>query len=148
MSLFPHQLPQSQRPMARICVSQSRGCWVDLYEQPGFRGRRLRLFGPGSYVNLWVAPEDWGDEAGSVVAGPAAYVQCFEELDFGGSVTWLVPGQRVADVGRLPVDSQMDSMRLFDRPPFATEPGFEAYARDHGEAAPPLRLPPSGPRRR
>jgi len=103
--------------MAKICVSQSRGCWVDLYEQPNFRGRRLRLFGPGSYVNLWVAPEDWGEEAGSLVAGPAAYVQWFAEMYFDDSVVWFVPRQRVADVTRLPVDVALDSIRVYDRPP-------------------------------
>ena len=132
--------------MARICVSQSRGCWVDLFEQPGFRGRTLRLFGPGSYVNLWVAPEDWGEEARSLVAGPAAYVQCFEELNFPGSVLWLVPGQRVADVASLPPDGVMDSIRLLDRPPFASEPGFAAYARDHdGDELQFLKLAPERP---
>ena len=134
--------------MAKICVSQSRGCWVDLYEQPGFRGRRIRLLGPGSYVNLCVAPEEWGEEAGSIVSGPNAYVQCFEEVSFKDSVFWLVPGQRVADVSDLPPDSQLDSIRLLDRPPFASEPGFAAYARDHGgddlpllKLGPPLPLP-------
>ena len=129
--------------MAKICVSQSRGCWVDLYEQPGFRGRRLRLLGPGSYVNLCVAPEEWGEEAGSIIAGPSAYVECFEEFNFGDSVFWLLPGQRVADVAELPSDSQMDSIRLLDRQPFASEPGFAAYARDHGgDDLPLLKLGP------
>ena len=135
--------------MARIYVSQTRGCWVDLYDQPGFRGRRLRLCGPGSYVNLWVAPEEWGEEAGSLVCGPNAYVQCFEELNFGDSVFWLFPGQRVADVGRLPAESEVDSVRVFDRPPFRSEPGFEAYARaNDGEGPPHLKIGPVGPRRR
>src|SRR5437762_9863079 len=101
MSLPPPHLSQCHTSMAKICVRLSRGCWVDLYEQPNFRGRRLRLVGPGSYVNLWVAPEDWGEQARSVVAGPAAYVQCFAELNFDDSVVWFRPGQRVSDVGRL-----------------------------------------------
>src|SRR6187397_3095795 len=101
MNVLPSHLPTPIRPapfpMAKICVSQSRGCWVDLYEQRNFRGRKLRLFGPGEYVNLWVAPDDWGDEAASLVAGPAAYVQCFAELNINESVAWFVPGQRLAD---------------------------------------------------
>ena len=125
--------------MAKICVSQSRGCWVDLYEHRNFGGKKLRLFGPGNYVNLWIAPEDWADEAGSLVAGPAAYVQCFAELNFSESVVWFVPGQRIADAGRA-VELELDSIRLFDRPPFASEPGYRAYARAHGDPAPPLKL--------
>jgi len=126
--------------MAKICVSQSRGCWVDLYEQRNFRGRKLRLFGPADYVNLWIAPEDWGDEAASLVAGPAAYVQCFAELNFNESVAWFVPGQRLADAAGLPFEFELDSIRIFDRPPFASERGYSAYARAHGDPPLPLRL--------
>ena len=133
-------LPHSDPAMPRICVSQSRGCWVDLFEHPGFRGGRLRLFGPADYINLWVAPEEWGEAAGSVVSGPAAFVQCFNELNFRDSVTWLVPGQRIADVARLPASGDLDSIRLFDRPPFAAEPGYDAYARHHGDDPPLLKL--------
>ena len=126
--------------MAKICVSQSRGCWVDLYEQTGFRGRKLRLHGPGDFVNLWVAPEDWADEANSLIVGPAAFVQCFAELYFDESVVWFMPGQRVGDpAGELPPEFELDSIRLFDRPPFASERGYRAYARAHGDP-PPLRL--------
>ena len=129
--------------MAKIWVSQSTGCWVDLYERPGFRGRRLRLYGPASYVNLRVASGDWSQEAGSVVVGPAAFVQCFEEFNFLESMIWFTPGQRVADVAALPTEAALDSLRVFDRPPFATEPGFEAYARSLGDdAPPPLKLNP------
>src|SRR6476620_1909077 len=142
-SLPPYLRPRFLEPglpMAKICVSQSRGCWVDLYELPYFRGKRIRLFGPGNYTNLWVAPEDWGEEAGSLIAGPAAYVQCFAELSFDESVVWFAPNQRVAHVGQLPVEFDLDSILVFDRPPFATERGFDAYARGHGEPPPSLRI--------
>ena len=118
--------------MARLWISQSTGCWVDLFEKPNFHGRRLRLFGPGDYVNLWVGPPEWGDEVRSMIAGPCAYVQCFEELNFKSSVVWLVPDQHVADVSLLPTREELDSIRLFDRPPFASEPGFDTYGGWHG----------------
>jgi hypothetical protein len=124
--------------MARLWVSQSKGCWVDLFESPGFAGKRLRLFGPADYVNLWIGPAEWGDEVHSMIAGPCAYVQCFEELNFKESAVWLVPNQRVPLVADLPTREEMDSIRLFDRPPFACEPGFEAYAGWHG-------MPPEAP---
>ena len=122
--------------MARFWISQSKGCWIDLFEEPAFGGRRLRLFGPADYVNLWVGPGDWGDEIRSIIVGPCAYALCFEELNFRDSVVWLTPGQRVADVTDLPTQEELDSLRLFDRPPFASEPGFGAYARWHGGAPP------------
>lgn len=144
MSLVPRPFPQPHRPATRVCLSQCRGCWVDLFDQPGFRGRRLRLFGPANYVNLYVAPEDWADEAASLVAGPNAYVQCFEELNFPASVVWILPGQRIAEVASLPADALVDSIRVFDRPPFASEPGYEAYVRAEADGPAPLRMYPDG----
>ena len=108
---------------------------MDLFEGPHFTGKRLRLSGPADYVNLWVGPEEWGDEVRSVIVGPSAYVQCFEELNFEDSVVWLVPNQRVTNVADLPTREEMDSVRLFDRPPFGSEPGFHSYAGWH--AVPP-----------
>ena len=52
--------------MAKLWISQSKGCWVDLFEGPLFSGRSLRLFGPADFVNLWVGHEEWGDEARSI----------------------------------------------------------------------------------
>jgi len=115
--------------MAKFWLSQSRGCWVDLFEGTMFSGRRLRLFGPADYTDLRVGPKEWGDQLRSIVVGPCAYVLCFAELNFSGSVIWLTPNERVATVVDLPTAEHLDSIRLFDRPPFASEPGFEAYER-------------------
>ena len=117
--------------MAKLWISQTRGCWVDLFEGPLFSGHSLRLFGPADYVNLWVGPEEWGDEARSIIVGPCAYVLCFEELNFDNSALWLAPKQRIPNVADLPTPEGLDSIRVFDRPPFAAEPGFDAYARQH-----------------
>ena len=122
--------------MAKFWISQSTGCWIDLFEGRDFGGKRLRLFGPGDFVNLRVGSDDWGDEVRSIIVGPAAYAQCFEELNFRASVVWLTPGQRVGNVADLPTEEEVDSLRLFDRPPFASEPGFEAYGRWHGMVPP------------
>ena len=125
--------------MAKLWISQSKGCWVDLFEGPLFSGRTIRLFGPADFVNLWVGPEKWGDEVRSIVVGPCAYVLCFEELNFKHSVVWLTPNQRVASVADLPTTEELDSIRLFDRPPFAAESGFDAYARQHSGSLAALR---------
>jgi hypothetical protein len=125
---------------ARLYISHSTGCWIDLYEHPRFQGRHVRLFGPGDFVNLRVRAEGWSHEVRSVVLGPGAYAQCFAEMYFDASVIWLVPDQRVADVALLPTEQGLDSLRLFDRPPFMAEPGFEAYVKAHGDPPPLLKL--------
>ena len=47
---------------------------------------------------------------------------------------WVPPDRRVADVSELARDEDLDSIRLFDRPPFAGEPGFAAYEASEGQA--------------
>jgi hypothetical protein len=133
--------------MAKLWISQTKGCWVDLFEVVHFRGRRIRLFGPADYLNLWIGPEEWGDEARSLLAGPSAYVLAFEELNLEPSAVWLAPNQRVADVSDLPTEEELDSLRLFDRPPFASEPAFDAYAKTHGQPPPTLKLPKPLPKK-
>jgi len=51
-----------------------------------------------------------------------------------------VPGQRLADAAEVPFEFELDSIRIFDRPPFASERGYSAYARAHGDPPLPLRL--------
>jgi hypothetical protein len=118
--------------MATFWISSSTGCWVELFERPGFGGRRVRLFGPADFLNLRVACDGWGERVGSLVTGPGTYAQCFQELNFRGSVVWVLPGERVADVSELATEEDLDSIRLFDRPPFASEPGFDAYEARYG----------------
>ena len=127
--------------MAKLWVSQTKGCWLDLFELPHFRGRRLRLFGPANFVDLRVGTEEWGDQAQSLIAGPGAYVQCFLELNFESSVVWVVPNQWVSDVSDLPTREELDSICLFDRPPFESERGYDAYVRAQSPEDVPLRHP-------
>ena len=133
--------------MAKLWISPCKGCWVELYEQPNFQGRRIRLYGPADFVNLWVGPDDGSEQANSLVAGPCAWVLCFEEFNIRESAVWLAPNQRVADVTTLPTDEDLDSVRLFDRPPFSSEPGFEAYAKIHGQPPETIKLPKRLPRK-
>ncbi|HSV14396.1 MAG TPA: hypothetical protein VLI90_09060 [Tepidisphaeraceae bacterium] len=58
--------------------------------------------------------------------GPNAYIQCYEDLNFFDSVFWLLPDQRVEDTAQLACNDDIDSLRLFDRPPFAHEPAYTA----------------------
>ena len=120
--------------MAKLWITRSKGCWVDLFEGPLFSGRSLRLFGPADFVNLSIGSNEWGSEVRSLTVGPNTYVLCFEELNFEASAVWLAPNERVENVADLPTPEELDSIRLFDRPPFAAEPGFDAYARRHSGA--------------
>ena len=133
--------------MAKLWISPCSGCWVDLFEGPDFRGGRIRLYGPADFVNLPVGPDHGAAQRRSVVAGPGAYVLCFAEFNFRDSAVWLVPRQRVADLADLATQEDLDSIRLFDRPPFASEPAFEAYAAAHGQPPETFKLPRRTPKK-
>lgn len=113
--------------MGKIWLGESNGCWLRLWDETDFRGHSARLYGPADYPYLRIASGGWAAEVRSLQAGPNVYVQCFEDLNFYDSVVWILPNQRVQDVHELPCGDEIDSIRLFDRPPFAHEPGYAAY---------------------
>jgi hypothetical protein len=113
--------------MGKLWIGESNGCWIDFWDGIGFAGRVLRLHGPADFPYLRVGDGHWNSMVRSLRVGPNAYVQCYEDLNFHDSVFWLLPNQHVEDVFQLPCNDEIDSMRLYDRPPFAHEPGYAAY---------------------
>ncbi len=113
--------------MGKMWMNLSNGCWVDVWDQPQQTGKHVRLVGPVDLPYLRLAGAGWEPLVQSLVVGPNAYVQCYEDLNFDDSVFWLLPNQRVDNVADLRCNDEIDSMRLYDRPPFAHEPGYAAY---------------------
>jgi hypothetical protein len=138
--------------MGQIWIGNTNGCWLDVWDAPGCRGRTLRLCGPVDLPYLRFCEPGWDDQVRSLVVGPNAYVQCYEDLNFYDSVFWLLPNQRVDDVADLSCSDDIDSLRIYDRPPFAHEPGYAAYMlwaatlrAGGGGGAPPGGAAPSPP---
>ncbi len=113
--------------MGKLWVGDSNGCWIDIWDQPFYLGNSRRLSGPADFPYLRVAESGWNSQIHSLLVGPNAYVQCYEDLNFHDSVFWLLPNQKVDDLAGLPCNDEIDSLRIFDRPPFAHEPGYAAY---------------------
>jgi hypothetical protein len=113
--------------MATLRITRSNGCWVDVFDAERFAGNARRLHGPADYPWLRVRERDWGETIASLVVGPAAYVQCFDHRDFAGTVFWLLPNQSAERLADVEGADTADSLRLYDRPPFAHEPGYAAY---------------------
>src|SRR6185295_16731008 len=86
-----------------------------------------RLLGPAEFLGLRIREKDWGDQIASMNVGPCAYVQCFDSSNFFDTVFWLLPNQTVGVITELDCADTIDSIRLYDRPPFAHEPGYAAY---------------------
>ena len=113
--------------MGTIRLNRATGCWVDLFDAAQFQGNRCRLHGPADYAGLRVREKQWGEHVESLVVGPTAYVQCFRAAEFDDTVFWLLPSQSIESVSELDCPPDIDTFRLFDRPPFAQEPGYAAY---------------------
>ena len=113
--------------MGKIRLKQSTGCWVDLFDAPQFAGNSCRLHGPADFHGLRLREKDWGEHVESIVVGPTAYVQCFAADAFDDSVFWLLPSQSIENVDELDTPPRIDTFRIFDRPPFAYEPGYAEY---------------------
>jgi hypothetical protein len=113
--------------MGRIRIGRSNGCWVDVFDAEGFSGNMRRLHGPAEFIGMRIREKDWGESIASINVGPAAYVQCFDSHDFIDTVSWLLPNQSAESLGALELPATVDSIRLYDRPPFAHEPGYAAY---------------------
>jgi hypothetical protein len=119
--------PSKEVCMGKLWIGKSNGCWIEVWDKAEFEGHGLRLSGPADFPYLRIGEDNWNLEIHSMLVGPNAYVQFYEDLNFHDSVFWLLPNQSVEDVASLLCNDDIDSMRLFDRPPFAHEPGYSAY---------------------
>jgi hypothetical protein len=113
--------------MPKLKISRSTGCWIDVFDRAGFAGNMRRLHGPAEFNGLRIREKDWADTLESLNVGPGAYVQCFDSANFYDTVFWLLPNQAVETIAELELRAPVDSLRIFDRPPFAQEPGYAAY---------------------
>jgi hypothetical protein len=113
--------------MGTLRISRSTGCWLDVFDAQNFTGQSCRLRGPAEFLGLRLREDGWGEALASLRVGPGAYVQCFRADDFYDTVMWLLPNQTVERVEDLDAADGIDSIRLYDRPPFAHEPGYSAY---------------------
>ena len=126
------------RSMGKLWLSDSNGCWIEIFPEKKFKGRAVRLHGPADYPFLRIREGKGPECARSLKVGPNAYIQCYEDQNFYDSVFWLLPNQLVEDLEKLSCGEQIDSLRIYDRPPFAHEPGYAAYmlwAANHVAAA-------------
>jgi hypothetical protein len=113
--------------MGKLLTSRSNGCWVDVFDAENFTGNTRRLIGPAEFLGLRIREKDWNEHLASLNVGPGAYVQCFDSDDFHDSIFWLLPNQSVETMDDMDCGDGIDSMRIYDRPPFAHEPGYAAY---------------------
>jgi len=113
--------------MGKLWTNRCNGCWVDIFDAENFTGHTRRLHGPAEFLGLRIREKDWGDQIASLNVGPCAYVQCFDSGNFFDTIFWFLPNQPIETLDELECGETIDSIRLYDRPPFAHEPGYAAY---------------------
>ena len=113
--------------MGKLLIGESNGCWIEVFSNKAFRGKPQRLYGPADFPMLRIRESGMAENLASLRSGPHAYVQCFDAANFDDTVFWLLPNEIVQDVEQLRSAERINSIRLWDRPPFAHEPGYAAY---------------------
>lgn len=112
----------SQAAPAANPNAHSEGCYVDLYEHKGFSRGKIHFDGPIDVPRLDDHQLDngksAGDEIDSLVVGPNAWLEVYEDEGYSDSVRRYGPGRRVSDLDAEGIGDNIDSFRLYDhRPP-------------------------------
>ena len=114
----------------------TRGCWIDLFDSPRYTGKLRRIWGPAIYLNLRGADPQTTVRFISLIVGPTAYVHLFAQRRPERGGNWLLPKQKLADLATIKSDTELDSIRILNRPPFPHEPGYSAFVRHVGRQNP------------
>ena len=83
---------QSDATDPRLSSSSDNHCYVQLFDDAGFRGESIFLRGAGEYPDLDQLPEGpghWGGQAGSFKTGPRTAVTFWRQPGLeGDAVAW------------------------------------------------------------
>lgn len=103
---------------------RSRDCWVEVWRESNFKGESVRIHGPSEVPTLRFGAEDWSDRITSLRVGPGAFVLAYRDKEFKAEMVSFGPNQEVPNLRELKFDNEIDSlklidsMKIFDRPPF------------------------------
>jgi hypothetical protein len=92
-----------------------KNCFIEVFEDDNFDpdDPHVVLQGPKEYATLKnLAGKDWSNDIESVVVGSNATVRAYEDKDFKGTELAFVPGQRVANLGKLDMANDIESLKI------------------------------------
>jgi len=116
--------------------SSAEGCWVDIFDEPEFKGLQIRLKGPLELPTLSnLHPGNWNDLIDSLEVGPHAQVTAYRNEnfevppaqvnhpdalqvwsarseDFRGTVQTFYPGHKVHHLAEFNLHSQISSLKI------------------------------------
>lgn len=92
-----------------------KNCFIEVFEDDNFDpdDPHVVLQGPKEYATLKnLAGKDWSNDIESVIVGSNATVRAYEDKDFKGTELAFVPGQRVANLGKLDMANDIESLKI------------------------------------
>ena len=92
-----------------------KNCFIEIFEDDNFDpdDPHVVLQGPKEYATLKnLAGKDWSNDIESVIVGSNATVRAYEDKDFKGTELAFVPGQRVANLGKLDMANDIESLKI------------------------------------
>ncbi len=92
-----------------------KNCTIEIFEDDNFDvdDPHVVLQGPKEYATLKnLAGKDWSNDIESVIVGSNATVRAYEDKDFKGTELAFVPGQRVANLGKLDMANDIESLKI------------------------------------
>ena len=99
----------------------TEGCWVTFYEHKGFTRGRITFRGPLNVPRMDVYRLDngkrAGDEIDSLVTGPNAWLEVYEDENYTDTVRKYGPNREVSDLDQEGIGDNIDSFRMHDREP-------------------------------
>lgn len=69
--------------VAMPVVAMAGDCWLDVYEEVGLQGKKVRIDGPRELPSLAkLNGENWGSRIDSLEVGPKAQIYAYRQEDF------------------------------------------------------------------
>lgn len=97
------------------------GCWIQFYDGEAETGGTYRFDGPTDVNKLdnftFSTGEKGGNEPDSLVMGSRAWVQVFNDNDYGGKTAYFYPNQKIDSLDVYGVGGKIDSFKLYDHQP-------------------------------
>jgi hypothetical protein len=108
---------QARAPAPAAEPAPNDDCWARLYEDPGFGGRELTLWGPAEMPDArGPSNRDWKG-IGSIQTGPHAIVRIYDREDFRNRALEIGPDQHVAELyTHLGYFEDVESLRVLCSP--------------------------------
>jgi hypothetical protein len=92
-----------------------KNCWIEVFDDDDFdmNDAHYKIQGPKEFASLTdVGGKDWNNDIESVIVGSNARVKAYSKKDFKGTELAFAPGQRIANLGKLDMKDDIESMKV------------------------------------